>query len=109
MPNVVKGFWNNTIDFEPVSELKSETIPDQALSVRDILHRFTVSGQRLPDVDWDGSDDLELDTRSFDDPTDAAEAMERGVIARSDLEALKKQQESSDPVPAPASDPAPAE
>lgn len=66
----------NTFHNPPVSDyddtssfFESETIPDQSLSVKDILTRFTRDSIPLPSVQSGDDDDIDLDI-DFNDLTD---------------------------------------
>lgn len=61
---IVRGFFKNrpSVSYQDTVGV-SETIPDQSLSVRDILNRFTRGQMTLPPVDYDHHDD-------FDTPDD---------------------------------------
>lgn len=62
----------------------SDTIPDQALTVRDIITRFSRGQMDLPPVETGDSDDIDNSDR-FDDLVDASEAFERGVSTYTDI------------------------
>jgi len=66
----------HTIDHEHLSK-EVVTIPDQSLSVRDILNNFTRGSLSIPPVDTSADDDILLDD-SFDDLVDAFDCMESG-------------------------------
>lgn len=66
----------HTIDHEHLSK-EVVTIPDQSLSVRDILSNFTRGSLSIPPVDTSEDDDILLDD-SFDDLVDAFDCMESG-------------------------------
>lgn len=66
----------HTIDHEHLSK-EVVTIPDQSLSVRDILNNFTRGSLSIPPVDTSEDDDILLDD-SFDDLVDAFDCMESG-------------------------------
>lgn len=80
------SFWDkHPSDFE-VIDPKSMTIPDQSLSVRDIIQRFTRGQMEIPPVD-SGSDDT-FDTvvpSDFDDMVDAHQAVVNGSELYDDL------------------------
>lgn len=59
----------NISDFED-NDPVSDTIPDQSLSVRDIIHRYTRGQIEIPSVDQGEDQDIEdsdMDFDSFDD------------------------------------------
>lgn len=62
----------------------SETIPDQALTVRDIITRFSRGQMELPPLETGESDDIDS-SDTFDDMVDASEAFERGAAAYNDM------------------------
>lgn len=66
----------HTIDHEHLSK-EVVTIPDQSLSVRDILNNFTRGSLSIPPVDTSEDDDILLDD-SFDDLVDAFDCMDSG-------------------------------
>lgn len=66
----------HTIDHECLSK-QVVTIPDQSLSVRDILNNFTRGSLSIPPVDTSSDDDI-LSDDSFDDLVDAFDCMESG-------------------------------
>lgn len=67
-----------------INDAESQTIPDQALTVRQILTNFTRSGTPLPDFETGEPDDIDSDT-SFGDIVDASEAFERGASVYNDI------------------------
>lgn len=79
-----------------VSNSHSETIPDQALTVRDIITRFTRGQIAIPPIETGDSDDID-DAVSYGDIVDASEAFERGASAfQSIQDSLKNGQENKD-------------
>lgn len=63
-------------DFEVVNP-ESDTIPDQSLSVRDILMRFTRGEISIPPPETGDSDDIDDDHDQFDDLVDAFDHAQR--------------------------------
>lgn len=64
----------NISDFED-NDPVSDTIPDQSLSVRDIIHRYTRGQIDIPPVDQGEDQDIEdsdMDFDSFDDAFESA-------------------------------------
>lgn len=64
----------NISDFED-NDPVSDTIPDQSLSVRDIIHRYTRGQIEIPPVDQGEDQDIEdsdMDFDSFDDAFESA-------------------------------------
>lgn len=77
----VRKFWTfRPNDIEPVLH-ESETIPDQSLSVRDILLRFTRGQMVMPPIET--GDDSDIDEIDYDDMISAQEQVNYGreVIA----------------------------
>lgn len=63
---------DNDVEYvDPVSE----TIPDQSLSVREILTRYKRGDISLPSVETGDDDDIDLDD-DFDDLVDASDALD---------------------------------
>ncbi|UPW41453.1 hypothetical protein [Dipodfec virus UA23Rod_1363] len=62
--------------FPEIGDSESETIPDQALTVRDIISRFTRGQIDIPPIETGESDDID-DAVSYDDIVDAAEDFNR--------------------------------
>lgn len=95
----------NISDFEN-NDPVSDTIPDQSLSVRDIIHRYTRGQIEIPPVDQGEDQDIEdsdMDFDSFDDafesahvdpslfgnlPTDATSETSTGSASGSSAETL---------------------
>lgn len=95
----------NISDFED-NDPVSDTIPDQSLSVRDIIHRYTRGQIEIPPVDQGEDQDIEdsdMDFDSFDDafesahvdpslfgnlPTDATSETPTGTTSGSPVETL---------------------
>lgn len=67
-----------------INDAESQTIPDQALTVRQILTNFTRSGIPLPDYETGDPDDIDCDT-SFGDIVDASESFERAASLYNDI------------------------
>lgn len=64
----------NISDFED-NDPVSDTIPDQSLSVRDIIHRYTRGQIDIPPIDQGEDQDIEdsdMDFDSFDDAFESA-------------------------------------
>lgn len=81
----------NAPDYELVVG-KSETIPDQALTVRDIITRFTRGQISIPPIEQGDADDIESSV-SYGDLVDAQSDFEQGVRA---FQSLKNGQENKD-------------
>ena len=75
----VRRFYDKSSidDYEAVTQ-KSETVPDQSLTVREIISRFTRGQMVIPPIDTGDDDDIDSPLADFEDPTDALEAMEYG-------------------------------
>ncbi|UPW41379.1 hypothetical protein [Dipodfec virus UA06Rod_20] len=67
-----------------VGDPTSETIPDQALTVRDIITRFTRGQIEIPPFETGDPDDID-DAVDYGDIVDAAEDFERGASLYSSL------------------------
>lgn len=79
----IRSFYSPVGDIETVSE-KSETIPDQSLSVKDIMLRYTRGTLNLPPVQTGDDDDIDVDT-DFDDMIDAHQSFRNGVSLTEDM------------------------
>lgn len=83
----------NRGDYSPeVLDPHSETIPDQALTVRDIITRFTRGQMELPPLETGEPDGID-DAESYDDIVDASEAFERGASVYQDIINSKQSQD----------------
>lgn len=83
----VNSFWSPPeSDFETVVGV-SATIPDQSLSVRDILYRFTRGTMELPSVE-SGDDESFDDIHHFDDDLDAYESFQNGVSLSEEVSSM---------------------
>lgn len=75
----VKSFYSCDHDDKEVVTMPSQTIPDQSLSVRDILMRFTRGQMDIPPIETGDDDDFDsYESDQFDDFVDAQEAYLRG-------------------------------
>lgn len=74
---------------------ESETIPDQALTVRDIITRFTRGQINIPPIETGDADDID-DAVRYDDIVDASEDFARGANYLQTLEEIKNGQENKD-------------
>ena len=95
----------HTIDHEHLSK-EVVTIPDQSLSVRDILNNFTRGSLSIPPVDTSEDDDILLDD-SFDDLVDAFDCMESGSSLVDELRNAPEEtpEETPEPESSPTSEP----
>lgn len=85
--------------FQPVKDCENLdlqtiiTIPDQSLSVRDILHRFTRGQIELPPIDVGEDDSIDASLADFDDLTDAMDSIESANFSmRESIENAKREQ-----------------
>lgn len=68
---ITKSFYGtHESDFEKLHG-DSDTIPDQSLSVRDILYRFTRGSMSIPPIEQGDDEDIDSPDTSFDDLSDA--------------------------------------
>lgn len=87
----VYSFYNPpSHDFEPVVH-KSETIPDQSLSVRDILLRFTRGSMPIPSIDSGDDDDINRP----DDVSDMIEAQDQVLYGQKLLDEMRVTQKDN--------------
>lgn len=56
------------------------TVPDQSLSVRDILTRFSRGQIEIPPIDYGDDDDINSEVTNFDDIVDAQNFMESAKV-----------------------------
>lgn len=82
----VNSFWTARPDDVEVNNGVSETIPDQSLSVRDILMRFTRGSITLPPIETGDDDDIDSDI----DVTDMIEAQDAVMYGREVLERVRE-------------------
>lgn len=94
---IMYSFFNSPVsDFEVTSD-EVLTIPDQSLSVRDILHRFTRGQMDIPPIEQGDDDDIYSDD-SFDDLSDAFGSVSSGVELLDEMQAqASKSQDISTP------------
>lgn len=91
----VKSFYDGSSsdDFE-VLRGSSETIPDQSLSVRDILMRFTRGQMDLPPIEQGDDEDIDYQGDDFDDLVDAQDSYLNGVDLSSRLQNVQNRTNS---------------
>lgn len=77
--NTRSFFGEHTPSVEVLDYEHSETIPDQCLTVREILTQFTRSGRELPDIETGDDDDIDGYDDTYDDIVDAFDARESSV------------------------------
>lgn len=88
-----RSFWNaRSGDCESLDP-KSMTIPDQSLSVRDILNRYTLGQMELPPIDV--GDDEDFDTPVMSDFDDLVDAHDLSSQIPDFIDTLRKSSESS--------------
>lgn len=93
----ILGFFNHVHDHDVVSS-ETETIPDQSLSVREILTRYTRDGMSLPQTPWPDESDIDAAGHDdFDDITDAAASLARGNALVDEARRAKDTERPSDP------------
>lgn len=82
--------------FEPSSS-ETLTVPDQSLTVKDILRRFTAGSLDPSEIhrpgQYDDSPDIDNPVTPFEDLTDAQFAMQRGHEVLRDFKAPERHQE----------------
>lgn len=83
---IMYSFFNPPVsDFE-VTSPEVLTIPDQSLSVRDILHRFVRGQIDIPPIEQGDDDDIYFDD-SFDDLSDAFGSVSSGAELLDEMQA----------------------
>lgn len=86
----------NQMTFEPSSS-ETLTVPDQSLTVKDILRRFTAGSLDPSEIhrpgQYDESPDIDNPVTPFEDLTDAQFAMERGHEVLRDFKAPERHKE----------------
>lgn len=83
--------YKSVIDDVEHNDPHSETIPDQSLSVRDILHRFTRGQMEIPPVEVGDDDDIDS-SDSFDDLVDAFDSVVDAADYMSEMQQASAQQ-----------------
>lgn len=92
----ILGFFNHVHDYDVVSS-ETETIPDQSLSVREILTRYTRDGMSLPLSPWPDESDIDSAGHDdFDDIVDASASLARGNALVDDVRRTKETEHSSE-------------
>lgn len=71
----IATFFQPIKDSEHLDVTTDITIPDQSLSVRDILQRFTRGQIIIPPLETGDDDDIDSDTLDFFDPVDALDSI----------------------------------
>lgn len=88
-----------------VNDAESLTVPDDCLTVREILTRFTCGTLDVkPSVEQGADDDIDQLDSNFDDIVDAQEAFDNGSLALDQLRESAKMVEKPEnpPTPEPA-------
>lgn len=87
----VRSFWiSEAVDAEVITD-KSMTIPDQSLSVRDIIMRYRRGDMQLSPIETGDDDNIDGDDYEFEDMVDAQEYYERGMSVVDELRAVNSQ------------------
>lgn len=86
-------FNNNKHDFEEVSDVVL-TIPDQSLTVRDILHNFIRGGMEIPPIETGNDDTFESPVDRFDDIVDALSVRDNSIESYQFAKQAKRQKKS---------------
>lgn len=88
----IRSFFDKRKECEVVDTTTLHTIPDQSLTVREILTRFSRGTLVPPPVDFGEDDDIDADTGHFDDLVDADIAIKQSF---QNLESIKNEQAST--------------
>lgn len=80
------NFFNPPKDHEVVDTSTEITVPEQSLSVRDILTRFSRGQIEIPPIDYGEDDDINADLSNYDDLVDAQNAI---FESQNNLETIK--------------------
>ena len=97
---IITNFFNPSKDHEVVDTSTEITVPEQSLSVRDILTRFSRGQIEIPPIDYGEDDDINADLSNYDDLVDAQNAIFESqnnleTIKRSELEKAQEAKEQS--------------
>lgn len=68
---LIHSFFDPQKDHEKVDTDTVITVPDQSLSVRDILTRFSRGQMEIPPIDYGDDDDINAEVSDFVDIVDA--------------------------------------
>lgn len=71
----ISNFFQRVQDCEQLDLKTTLTVPDQSLSVRDILTRFSRGQLTIPDLDTGNDDDIDAELSDFDDMVDAMDSI----------------------------------
>lgn len=77
----ISTFFQSIKDSENLDTSTEITVPDQSLSVRDILTRFTRGQMVIPDIDSGDDDDIDAELNDFEDYVDAVDSIARSKRA----------------------------
>lgn len=109
----IRSFFDPHKDKEKVDTETTITVPDQSLSVRDILTRFSRGQMVIPPIETGEDDDINADLAQYDDYVDAMESID--LANRSMQQASIKNKEAQEAAKAevkrsetPATDDSPA-
>lgn len=72
---LIRSFFKPQVDIEKVDTDTVITVPDQSLSVRDILTRFSRGQMEIPPIDYGDDDDIDSDVSDYNDLVDAHDAI----------------------------------
>lgn len=90
----IKSFYDDfTVDFEPPCETPSMTVPDQSLSVRDILLSYSRGQTSLPPIETGDDESLDDDVYNYDDLVDAHNALLSSQMNLSSQDDLSSQED----------------
>lgn len=81
-----RGFYNYAGRCPEINTDPSKTVPDQSLTVREIISRFTRGQMELGYVDSGDDESLDSDDLRFEDLADASEIVSRGSFLIQELE-----------------------
>lgn len=97
---MVKTFFKPGKDVEKVDVNTVITVPDQSLSVRDILTRFSRGQIQIPPVDYGDDDDIDAPLGDFEDYVDAYDSIDRAnrSMAQENIKSASKNENKPDVV-----------
>lgn len=89
------GFY--TYDSREADEIDkfSKTVPDQALTVREIISRFTRGTMELPDYEVGEDDTFDTDIHEYDDLVDAQNDLDNSNAYLRELSVAAEEKEES--------------
>lgn len=68
---IIRSFFSPQVDHEKVDTKTVITVPEQSLTVRDILTRFSRGQMDIPPIDYGDDDDINAQLSDYDDLVDA--------------------------------------